>query len=198
MYAMFAARHPFPVLAALVLLSTLLTAPARAGEAPRFDTIPDACESLTEQLASQLIGQEVRSTASTEHIPTFSSACEYAGTGAGGRKVNFTYKFMMLEMFDLDTLPPEQLDFNVMFATGGRPGSEKLPEPGRVTYVFHDRDRTTVLMLPGVRGPDETLNAPSALVATYQLKNSALGKEQRRNLLLDEARKDAERWLGAN
>ncbi|MFV8817730.1 hypothetical protein [Haliea sp. E17] len=162
-----------------------------------METVPDSCAALTELLARNLLGQEVKSTAATEHLPTFSSACEYSGNGPGGHKVNFTFKFMMQEMFDVAVLPQEQLDFNVMFATGGVPASEKLADPGLVSYVIQDRDRTTLLMLPGISGPDEVLGAPSVLVATFQLKNSDLGPERRRDLLLEEARKLAREWGAA-
>ncbi|TXS96398.1 hypothetical protein FV139_02585 [Parahaliea maris] len=151
---------------------------------PKIDEIPNACGYLTEEIARSVLGPEVRPFQSNEHIPVFYSQCEYKGTGPGRHSLRFVFKFMVKEMFDVDKLAPEQIDFNAGFAEGGQTFSEKLQYPGKLTYIFHDRDTTSVLVITGVDGPLDGAGQPSALIFSYRLIDGDRTPEQRRDLLM--------------
>ncbi|GAB3281059.1 hypothetical protein [Parahaliea aestuarii] len=161
-----------------------LPAPAFAGLPSRLETVPDACGYLTEDVASNTLLREVKPVASNEHIPVFYSQCEYTALGGGRRALRFLFKFMVKEMFDPAQLPPEQLDFNAGFAEGGLSYSEKLQYPGELTYIFHDRDTTSILVITGIDGPPDGAGEASTLIASYRLIDGDRSPQERRDVLI--------------
>ena len=152
----------------VLLLSLQLAPPALAGLPSSIATIPDACGYLTEEVARNTLRREVRPASTNEHIPVFYSQCEYSAPGEGRRSLRFLFKFMVKEMFDVEQLAPEQLDFNAGFAQGGANYSEKQQFPGKLTYVFHDRDTTSILVITGIDGPLGGAGEASTLIITYR------------------------------
>jgi len=175
--------------------STAEAAP-RAIDEPRFDELPVACSYLTEELAKGLLRAErVKASAANEHISILRSNCEYSGKGVKGRKVGFTFRFMVYDMFDVDALDPMQLEFNAMFAAGGIPMVEKLDDLGKVSFVFEQRDRTVLMVVTGIQGPLDGAQRPSEFVANYYLNDPDNTQAVRLDKLLAHARRHLDEWL---
>lgn len=168
----------------ILLLWVHLATPVAAGLPSSMSTVPDACGYLTEEVASNTLRRQARPLPSNEHIPVFYSQCEYSAPGEGRRALRFVFKFMVKEMFDADQLAPEQLDFNAGFAAGGATHSEKLQFPGKVTYVFHDRDTTSILVITGIDGPLDGAGEASTLIISYRLIDGDRSPEERRDILM--------------
>lgn len=168
-----------------VIVLLLQSVPVAAAKLPpRIEQIPRACEQLTEEVARAALGGDVQPLHSNEHIPHFYSQCEYKAVGQGRKALRFVFKFMVKEMFDVERLAPEQIDFNAGFAEGGLSFSEKLQYPGEITYIFHDRDLTSVLVLTGVDGPRDGAGEPSTFIASFRLIDGDRTPDQRRDLLM--------------
>ncbi|WP_116367467.1 hypothetical protein [Parahaliea mediterranea] len=165
------------VMFAVILLS--MTRPVWAGLPEQIATIPEACEQLTQSLAVGVLGAPVKPLSSNEHIPTFYSQCEYRRTSGQRGHLQFVFKFLALERFDVERLPPSQLDFSVSFAVGGLSHSDKKPFPGKMTYVFHDRHDTIVFMITEVAGPRDGAGQDTVLVASFRLTDSERSPAQR-------------------
>ncbi|MGB0219704.1 MAG: hypothetical protein ACPHN2_10190 [Sinimarinibacterium flocculans] len=180
-------------LAALVATACLLSAPLHAADR-RLDEITDACSLLTEPLAVELLGQPVKPLASNEHIPTFHSQCAFSGLERGGYMISVAFKFMVKAMFDADALPPEQLDFNAGFASGGLTHDEKLPYPGEAAYVFEDGEHTYLLLVTGIDGPEDGAGEQSTLVAHYRYDHPQRPHAQRRDELMKLAWRHYRLW----
>jgi hypothetical protein len=101
---------------------------------------------------------------------------------------------MLKEMFDVDNLLPQQLDFSAAFAGGGNPHTEKLTSPGRLSYIFEGRKDSYVLMITGIDGPKNGAGQETMIVAHYQLDNQNLNHQQRRDVLLEQAREHYSDW----
>ncbi len=156
--------------------------------------IPDACELLPSTLAQTFLGQAVAER-SKEHIDDFYSQCFYKGIDQGGHMVGFDFKFMTRRMFDTETLPQELIDINASFATGGKAHSERQQFPGKLTYVFHDKDYTWLLVLTGITAPAEASGVERTLIANYQLIHPGLSRDERRDLLLKQAWQHLGKWF---
>jgi hypothetical protein len=172
------------VRSALLFLLAVLCGQATAALPERIDVIPKACEHLTETVASATLRGDVRPFVTNEHIPEFYSQCEYAAPDEKPRALRFVFKFMVKEMFDVDRLAPEQVDFNAGFAEGGLTHAERLQFPGELTYVFHERDITSILMLTGIDGPRNSALGDSTLIASFRLIDASRTPEQRRDVLM--------------
>jgi hypothetical protein len=171
----------------VVILLFLLANPggtAFAALPSQIDTLPQACAFLSEELARSTLLGEVRPLVSNEHIPTFYSQCEYTATRPGRQALRFVFKFMPKELFDVERLEPEMVDFSAGFAEGGLTHAEKLQFPGKLTYVFHDRDTTSVLMISGIDGPKDGAGEESTLVASYRLIDGDRSPKERRDILV--------------
>jgi hypothetical protein len=163
---------------------------------PFMAEIPNACGYLTEDLATSVLRAPVKQGYAKDHIPNFWSQCHYTGKGVVGRKISFVFKFMLFDLTDVKKLEPMQLNFNASFATGGIPPTETLKDLGKISFVFKDRDLTTIMMVTGIQGPLDGAKRPSELIATYQFSDPDTPHEQRRDELLVHARKQLEEWLG--
>jgi hypothetical protein len=167
---------------------------ARAAGEPSFEDVPNACGLLTEPLAMGWLRSPVNASAANEHIPTFSSQCIYAGRGVASREVRFVFKFMLDEMFDIDALIPEQLTFNATFASGGLPPSATLTDLGRVSFAYERDPITLLLVVTGIRGPDDGAGRPTVFVASYQLSDPPTPHSRRLDTLIDVARQHLAMW----
>ncbi len=172
-------------IACLVVLLLLQGSPALAAKLPAsVEEVPVACGYLTEEVAASALGGKVQPIPSHEHISHFYSQCEYKAVGQGRKALRFLFKFMVKEMFDAERLAPEQVDFNAGFAEGGLSYSEKLQYPGELTYIFHDRDLTSILVLTGIDDPPDGAREASTLIFSYRLIDADRTPEQRRDLLM--------------
>lgn len=192
---------PLTLLAAGVLCAPLPGAAAAPDSArvapPVFAEVPDASAYLTEQLAKGLLRAEtVTLGADTFHIPVW-SACAYSGQGVRGRQTGFTFKFMLREMFDVGRLEREQLEFNATFAVGGEDLTAILEDLGALAFAFEGKDRTTLLVLTGIRGPEDGAGRPQDFVATYFLGDPEVAHAERLEELVALARTHLDRWYAA-
>lgn len=183
----------------LLLAAAPVSVEAQANEhpavtEPRFEEIPEACGYLTEELAQGLLRAKVRAGQANEHIPTFWSQCAYSGQGVVGRQVSFVFKFMLWTMFDVESLDPEQLSFNVTFAMSGVPPLEKLTDLGKVAFTYEKKDRSMLLVVTGFQGPPDGAGRPTEFIATYQLSDPDTPHEERLERLLDQARRHMAEW----
>jgi hypothetical protein len=185
-------------IAGLAMLCGLL-APAGArgaDETKYFAEIPPACGLLDERLASAWLRARV-DLRDDEHIPTFSSQCIYSGRGVVSREVRFVFKFMLNELFDVATLIPEQLNFNATFAANGIPPAARLDDLGRVSFAYQRDFLTMMLVVTGIRGPDDGVGRPTAFVAAYHLSDPETPHPARLDKLVGTARDHLEQWLAA-
>ncbi len=162
-----------------------------------FLELPNACASpyLTEAKAARLLGADrVKPSAANEHIPTFASQCIYSARSGPARQVGFNYKFMLSEMFDVDTVEMQQLQFNATFASGGTALKETLPDIGDLAFIFDERDRSSLLVITGIKGPRSFPDRPTEFIANYYIKHPELTPEQRQALLIEEALRDLQEW----
>lgn len=163
---------------------------------PRFAEIPEACAYLTEELARGLLRAErVGASYANSHWPTFMSNCEYSGQGVSGRKVGFTFKFMVYDMFDVERLDPLQLEFNTGFASGGISPVGKIDDLGKQSFVMEQRNRTTLLVITGIQGPLDGVQRPSEFIASYYLEDPDTAHAEKLDKLLAQARRHLEEWL---
>lgn len=164
---------------------------------PVLAEIPEACSYLTEDAARGFLNVDrVSPSAGNEHIPTIWSQCIYGGVGASGGEVGFVFKFMIWDLFDT-ALDPIQLNFNAQFTGGGVPPSEKLDDPGKVSFTFEDGDRTTLMMITGIEGPPDQFGRPSEVVATYYIDDPDRPHRDKLDDLLAVARLHVAEWLAA-
>jgi hypothetical protein len=175
------------------------SAPADGGQTADqyFQEVPNACASphLTEATALGLLGAErVQPSAASEHIPTFTSQCIYSARSGTARQVGFNYKFMLSEMFDVDTVEMQQLQFNATFASGGTALKETRRDIGDLAFIFDERDRSSLLVITGIKGPRSFPDRPTEFIANYFIKHPELTPEQRQGLLIEEALRDLKEW----
>jgi hypothetical protein len=163
---------------------------------PMFAEIPEACGYLTEELAEGLLRAEVGAGAANEHLPKIWSQCTYSGKGVVGRQVSFVFKFMLWTLFDVESLDPELLKFNVTFVMGGVPPSEKLTDLGKVAFTYEKKiqHRTMLLVVTGFQGPPDGIGRPSEFIASYQLADPETPHEERLEKLLAQARRHMAEW----
>ena len=164
----------------ILLFSSL---PVSAGLVDRIDVIPETCKHLTEDVAKGDLGGEVRAFHTNETIPTFYSQCGYKRVEGPRRELQFTFKFLALERFDVDRMEPALLDFSVSFASGGLTHHYKEPYPGKMTYIFHDRNSTILFMITEVAGPPDGAGQETVLIATYRLTDGERTPEARQEVV---------------
>lgn len=163
---------------------------------PKFATIPNACEYLTQDLAVGMLRMDwVQASSANTHMPTFMSNCDYFGQGVIGRKVGFTFKFMVYDVFDVERLDPMQLEFNVSFAGGGKPAVDTIDDLGKKSFVFEDRNRTTLIVITGIQGPLDGALRPSEFIALYYLEIPDVPYAEKRDQLVAQARRHLDEWL---
>lgn len=177
------------------LMAPVATAQSAVIDEPYFAGLPEACSYLTEALAAGMLRAPAQASPANEHIPTFWSQCIYSGRGVVGRQVNFTFKFMLHELTDVRKLAPVQLDFNVTFAVGNIPPSDKLTDLGKVSFVFEKAGLTILMMVTGIQGPADGAGRPTEFIATYQLSDPDMPHAERLAQLLPHARRHLQEWL---
>jgi hypothetical protein len=114
--------------------------------------------------------------------------------GVKSRRVGFVFKFMLWEMFDVASLDPKQLEFNVTFAVGGIPPRERRTDVGTMAFGFEKREETILLVITGFQGPSDGAGRPTALIATYSLSDPETAHDLRLAKLVDEARRELKSW----
>ncbi|NND36572.1 MAG: hypothetical protein HKN81_05485 [Gammaproteobacteria bacterium] len=162
-----------------------------------FPEAPLACGAphLTEQKAGGLLGaQKVKPSAANEHIPKIWSQCIYSAKQGPARQVGFVYKFMLSDMFDVDKLAAQQVQFNATFASGGAELRETRNELGDRAFVFQKGDRTSLLVITGIKGPKDFAGRSTEFTANYYLDHPDLTHEQRAGMLIDQAQLDLRSW----
>lgn len=158
---------------------------------------PNACGAphLTEARARGLLdATSVQPGAANEHLPKLQSQCSYGARQGSARQVGFVYKFMLSDMFDVDKLEPMQVQFNATFAVGGAELEQTRDEPGDRAFIFLKGDRSTLLVITGIDGPDDFAQRRRELIATYYLDHPGLTHAQRTGLLIDQAELDLRAW----
>jgi len=185
-------------IAGLAMLCALLTPAGAHGadDTKYFAELPLACGLLDERLASAWLRARV-DPRNDEHIPTFSSQCIYSGRGVVSREVRFLFKFMLNELLDVATLIPEQLHFNATFAANGVPPAARLDDLGRVSFAYQRDVLTMLLVVTGIRGPDDGAGRPTVFVAAYHLSDPETSHPARLDKLVGTARDHLAQWLGA-
>ena len=162
-----------------------------------FPETPNACSApyLTADKARGLLGdQRVKPSAANEHVPQLQSQCIYSAKQGPARQVGYVYKFMLSDMFNVDKLAPQQVQFNATFATGGAELKETRNELGDRAFVFLKGDRTTLLVITGIRGPQDFAGRDREFIANYYLDHPGLTHEQRAGMLIDVAEQDLRGW----
>lgn len=172
--------------------------PAVGGEAaPYFAEVPSACSSphLTEDMAKGLLRAEaVRQHVASEHIPSRQSQCVYRGASGHPGQVGYVLKFMLSDMFDVDRLSEQQIDFNATFANGGTAPEEIMQSPGRKAFVFRKGSRATLFVITGIKGAG-SLGSPSEFVAHYYIDHPDIDFASKQEALLEQARMHMRYWL---
>lgn len=174
-------RIKSPILVLLLVLWGPVS--VSAGLVDRIDEIPNTCKYLTEPLARNDLAGDVAPFFTNEHIPTFYSQCGYKRVDRAGRELQFVFKFLARERFDVDQLAPAQLDFNVSFAVSGLTHHSKKQFPGEMTYIFHNRNDTILFMITGVAGPPDGAGQETVLIATYRLTDRDRTPDQRQDVV---------------
>ncbi len=176
-----------------------VVAQAGAGQTadPQFPEVPLACASpyLTEAKARGLLNvTEVKPSAANEHIPELQSQCIYSGASGQVGQVGYVYKFMLADMFDVDKLEPMQVEFNATFASGGAQLTETRNELGDRAFVFRKGDRTSLLVITGIRGSKGPTGRDREFIADYHLDHPELAHARRTDMLIELAEEDLETW----
>lgn len=155
-------------------------------------TLPNTCESphLDENTAEQILNAQVRVISGTEHLPTFSSACIYRSDSAKPRDVGYFYKFMLKGMFDVNNLSAEEIKFNASFAAGGATEAQAIDDLGKKAFVYQSSKRSTVQVITGIDGPNDSAGRPTVVIASYYLNDGNMSHEQRLKILLPNVRTD--------
>lgn len=174
-------RVKSPLLVLLLLLCGPMS--VSAGLVDRIDVIPHSCKYLTEPLARSDLAGDVSPLVTNEHIPTFYSQCGYKRVDRAGRELQFVFKFLARERFDVEKLAPAQLDFNVSFAVSGLTHHYKKQFPGEMTYIFHNRNDTILFMITGVAGPPDGAGQETVLIATYRLTDRDRSPDERQDVV---------------
>jgi len=174
---------------------------APAGEqqqaAQQFPEVPLACSApyLTDGRARGILSAEqVKPSVANEHLPDLQSQCIYSARGGTPRQVGYVYKFMLSDMFDVDRLDPMQVEFNATFASGGAQLMQTRNELGDRAFVFLKGDRTTLLVITGIKGSQGFAGRDREFIANYYLDHPDLTHEQRAGMLIDLAEQDLRTW----
>ena len=165
-----------------------------------FPEVPPACGQpfLSEDKARRLLDAvQVKPSAANEHLPQLQSQCLYSARGGPGRQVGYVYKFMLSDMFDVDKLDPMQVQFNATFASGGAELKQTRDEVGDRAFVFLKGDRTTLLVITGIKGRKDFAGRDQEFIANYYLDHPGLTHEQRAGMLIDVAEQDLDTWTAA-
>lgn len=162
-----------------------------------FSEVPDACSSpyLTQATAAGLLrATAARKHAASEHIPVLQSQCLYGAAGGQKGQVGYVFKFMLSDMFDVDKLSPQQLDFNASFANGGTTPDQILENPGVRAYVFRKGDRATLFMITGIKGRKDFAGRSNEFVAQYYIDHPDMDYVSKQGALLEQARLHMHYW----
>lgn len=161
-----------------------------------FPEVPNACPGpyLTEQTAAGLLcSGTVTNHVASEHIPSLESQCIYdAGSKPG--HVGYVFKFMLSDMFDVEKVEEQQLDFNATFANGGAAPDKILLSPGERAYVFFKGDRATLFVITSIKGRKNVTGRSQEFVAQYYLEHSEMDEDAKLGALLIQAERHMRHW----
>ena len=161
-----------------------------------FPEVPNACSDpyLTEQTAAGLLRSSTANKhAASEHVPALQSQCIY-GAGSNPGQVGYVFKFMLSDMFDVDKLSEQQLDFNATFANGGTPPIQVMENPGARAYAFSKGDRATLFVITGIKGSNGLAGRPREFVAQYYIDHPDMDYDARLGALLMQADLHMRHW----
>lgn len=162
-----------------------------------FAEVPNACSSpyLTEDTAAGLLrATGARKHVASEHIPVLQSQCLYGAAGGQQGQVGYVFKFMLSDMFDVDKLATQQLDFNATFANGGTAPDQILENPGARAYVFRKGDRATLFVITGIKGRKDFAGRSTEFVAQYYIDHPEMDYASKQGALLEQARLHMRHW----
>ena len=162
-----------------------------------FPEVPDACSHpyLTEDTASALLqATGVRRHAASEHIPSLQSQCIYGAAGGQKGQVGYVFKFMLSDMFDVDQLPAQQIEFNATFANGGAAPEEILESPGRKAFLFRKGDRATLFVITDIEGSKDLVGRSRKFVAQYYIDHPDMDYASKQGVLLEQAHMHMQHW----
>jgi len=173
--------------------------PGRAAAAsgdPDFDEIPDACGIRPEFEGEDapLAGEPRPNDPRIEHIPSLQSHCVFGYGPGSDRTLGFLFKFMPLEMFDVDKLDPMQLTFNATFVSGGVAPSQTLNDLGRKAFVYADGKRTSLSVITGLSGPPDFAGRARTFLALYYLEDGEETHPERLALIRRIAERHVADW----
>jgi hypothetical protein len=172
--------------------------PAASGNERRtFEEVPHACSApyLTEQRAQNVLGElRVQSNAANEHVPQLQSQCIRSTRPAPARQVAYLYKFMLSDQFDVRRIDPMQVQFNASFAAGGTPPQQVREDIGDRAFVFEKGNRSTLLVITGIKGPEDGADRGREFIATYSLDHRQRSHEERTATLIELALEDQAHW----
>ena len=164
--------------------------------AHQFSEVPNACANpyLTRDTAVGLLNsQRVNVNPTAEHVPSLQSQCRYGARGDPG-SVSYVFKFMLSDMFDLDKVLEQQVDFNATFANDGMTPNQIMDHPGKRAYAFLRGDRATLFVITGIKGSRDSVGRSREFVAQYHLDRPDLSEEARLDALLNQASLHMQHW----
>ncbi len=162
-----------------------------------FAEVPNSCSNpyLTEDTASALLqATGARRHAASEHLPVLQSQCIYGAAGGQKGQVGYVFKFMLSDMFDVNRLSAQQIEFNATFANGGTAPQEILDGPGRKAFVFRKADRATLFVITGIKGRKDFAGRSNEFVAQYYLDHPDIDFASKQDALLEQARLHMRHW----
>lgn len=160
--------------------------------------VPDACNYLTADLAHVWAKEDVQPyLGAIEHMPILRSHCAYWGVDDSRSRARIEHKYHLYELFDVDTLRPDQLAFHAAFAAGGHYPESVRHDLGKITFVFQlaEEDRSAITVVTGIQGPPDGAGRPMELLAHYHLREPDRTHEQRLKCLFDLAEKSLDLWF---
>jgi hypothetical protein len=164
---------------------------------PYFPEVPDTCSApyLTEDKARELLqAPGAQRHVSSDHTPILQSQCIYGAAGGGKGQVGYVFKFMLSDMFDVDRLSAQQIDFNATFANGGTAPEEILASPGRKAFIFRKGDRVTLFVITGIKGRADPVGRSNEFVAQYYIDQPDIDFASKRGALLEQAHLHMRHW----
>lgn len=165
----------------------------------KVDEIPHACGAMESDVGDDaelpwVSYNPTRPHRRDEHVADLVSQCWYTSKQTPVKEVAIYYKFVLLDLFDVDNLSEMQLKFHATFSGGGEEPVAILDEPGDITFVYRKDDRTTTFTVTDIQGPTDGAGRTRLLSATYHLEDPGKSHTQRLEVLLRTAEDTVAAW----
>ena len=177
--------------------STTPGAPDPNIDEPFIAAVLDACYYLDAGRASAWIGDTVQRGGGIEHVPNLRSHCGYTGIHAPIGDARVEFKFHLFELFDTESLSPDQLLYHATFTAGGAKPTAVLSNPGKAAFVYEIYPNITLISVvtAGIQGPAGGDGRPRELLAHYYLQDEEQSHAQRLACLQAFAARNLELWM---